>query len=93
LIKKNSNPDSVIRTKSPALESRNLWETNIHLREKIALLSNSYSSGDLYQMEGRAGVGVCSEGLSAGAFPNPSHLFILGYCSNLFAEILCVEIK
>lgn len=78
-IRKNWNPASVIRTKSPAFESRSLCETNIHLREKIALLSNSYSSGDLYQMDGKAAVGVWSEGLSVGAFPSPSHLFIFGY--------------
>lgn len=78
LTKKNWNPASVIRTKSPAFESRNLWETNIHLREKIDLLSNSYSSGDLYQLDGKAGVGVLSGGLSAGGFPSPNHLFIFG---------------
>lgn len=45
----------------------------------MALLSNSYISGDLYQTDGKARVGVCSEVLSAGAFTSPSNLFILIY--------------
>lgn len=48
LIEMNWNPASFTPIKSPIFTDRSLWDTYNHLQENIALLSNSYSSTDLY---------------------------------------------
>lgn len=47
-------------SQSPALGSLILWVMSCHLREKMARLSSSYISWEVYQPEGRARMGALS---------------------------------
>lgn len=64
-----SYPAIVKRRKSPAFLMRELCVMKSHRRVKMARLSNSYISGDVYHVAGRALTGDCLAGKPSTALP------------------------